>query len=715
MRGFRSSFLVAFAFAAGVLAQDAAPPAGREPDNDVEAPFRVPEVVVTASPLAPRSLFDTPFRADSLDHEEIQLRRQSRTLPESLKEVPGITVQKTGHGQGSPFIRGFTGYRNLLMMDGIRLNSGIQRQGPNQYWALVDPFLIERLEVVQGPMVMYGSDSLGGTVVAYSREPDEFEPGVHGHERTVLRYSYGEDSWIVRQELWGNAGDFAALAGGSFKDFGDIRGGDHVGRQPNTGYDQWGGDLKLVYRTAENQRLIGAYQRTAIVEGPRTHRTQFAEPWHGTRVGTDLRLDIDNSRELAYVQYHWDEAGLFFDDLVASVSLARLFEREHRTRSSGLQEIRDFDVDTLGAFLRLRSVTPIGSLTYGADWYHDWIDSRGRDVSAAGAITRYARGVVADDTQYDLAGAFLQDEVTIGPVDLTLAGRFNYAAIDAEEVDFNPADGLVLDPIEEDWTSFVGSARAVWHVHDHWAIVGGVSQGFRVPTVHDLTAIAFKLSGTLEIPSPDLEPERTLTEELGLRVRYDRWGAEVFGFYTDLDDTIERVLGPNPFFPAFGAITANQRMNLGDGNFYGATFAADWEFIEGWTLFGDVAWTFGETQQIPRGRPKSLEPADKVNPITGHVGVRWEPEGSRWWVEALVTIVDRQERVSDSDKGDTQRIPPGGTPGFTLYTLRGGYELNEHLSASVAIENLTNKDYRWHGSGSNEPGINAIGTLEIQF
>jgi hemoglobin/transferrin/lactoferrin receptor protein len=101
--------------------------------------------------------------------------------------------------------------------------------------------------------------------------------------------------------------------------------------------------------------------------------------------------------------------------------------------------------------------------------------------------------------------------------------------------------------------------------------------------------------------------------------------------------------------------------------------------------------------------------------MAAHAGVRWEPADSGWWVEGLVTIMDRQERLSSSDVGDTQRIPPGGTPGFTIYTLRGGYRFNEHVAATAMLENIGDHDYRWHGSGSNEPGINAILGIEATY
>lgn len=646
------------------------------------------EVVVTASPLDPKDVFDTPYQAHVLTAED-RVGRQTRSLPEALREVPGVTVQKTGHSQGSPFIRGFTGYRNLLMMDGIRLNTGIQRQGPNQYWALVDPYMVDRLEVVRGPAsVLYGSDALGGTVVAYSREPTT---GVHG--RALARMSTGEQSWVERGELWGSDGDVAAGVGVTLLGFGDIVAGPSVGEQGNTSYDGWNGDGKIVWTIDATSKLVAAVQTSTIFDGPRTHRTRLAEEWHGTTVGTDRRLDFDNRRELGYVQYRSDW-------IEASASLHRVFERESRVSSTGLHERRDMTADTLGLWARMR----LDTFTFGAEFYRDFINSDGRNVSATNVTTRFERGAVADHTTYDLIGVYLQDEFATGDFDFTLGGRAGYSAVNADQVDFSRTDGLVLRSIDRDWYSLVGSARAVFHAGEHWNVIGGVSQGFRAPSVHDLTAISFGLSGTLEIPSPALKPERTVTFEVGTRGDYEGWGVEAFGFYTDMDNVIDRVLVANPFFPTFGATTANARVNAGGGTFYGTEFAAHGEAADGLTLFGDVAWTWGVTD---RG------PADKVNPLTGHVGARYDDEG--WWVEGLATLVGRQTRLSPADLTDTQRIPPGGTPGFTTFTVRGGYRFCENAAVSAAIENMFNRDYRWHGSGSNEPGTNFIVTLDVGF
>jgi hemoglobin/transferrin/lactoferrin receptor protein len=87
------------------------------------------------------------------------------------------------------------------------------------------------------------------------------------------------------------------------------------------------------------------------------------------------------------------------------------------------------------------------------------------------------------------------------------------------------------------------------------------------------------------------------------------------------------------------------------------------------------------------------------------------------WIEALLVAAARQDHTALAEgTGDTQRIPmKDGTPGYTVYTLRGGVRVSDHVSVTVAIENLSDKDYRVHGSGQNEPGTNAVLGLDLRF
>jgi hemoglobin/transferrin/lactoferrin receptor protein len=104
-----------------------------------------------------------------ISREQID-RRQPRSTPEILHDVPGVSVQMTNRGAGAPILRGLVGPQNLILIDGIRLNNSTWRTGPLQYLALIDPWSIERMEVQLGPgSVLYGSDAMGGIVQAIPR------------------------------------------------------------------------------------------------------------------------------------------------------------------------------------------------------------------------------------------------------------------------------------------------------------------------------------------------------------------------------------------------------------------------------------------------------------------------------------------------------------------------------------------------------------------
>ncbi|MBT5927036.1 MAG: TonB-dependent receptor plug domain-containing protein, partial [Verrucomicrobia bacterium] len=85
--------------------------------NDISsAPSDVVELdkmVVTPS-RSSRPLFDAPNTVAVISNEQLE-RNMFRTTPQILRDTPGILVQETSPGQGSPFIRGFTAFRNIFL------------------------------------------------------------------------------------------------------------------------------------------------------------------------------------------------------------------------------------------------------------------------------------------------------------------------------------------------------------------------------------------------------------------------------------------------------------------------------------------------------------------------------------------------------------------------------------------------------------------------
>ncbi|MBI4711974.1 MAG: TonB-dependent receptor [Planctomycetes bacterium] len=217
-------------------------------------------------------------------------------------------------------------------------------------------------------------------------------------------------------------------------------------------------------------------------------------------------------------------------------------------------------------------------------------------------------------------------------------------------------------------------------------------------------------SGQQEIPNTSLKPEKFISYEVGLKLRKPKWQAQTSVFYTTVQDMIMR-------YPTGNMIGANyevQKANIGDGYIQGFEARADYQLDEQWSLFSGLAAVYGEADTYPTSAQiKDTEPMNKLQPLQGILGARWQDNKYRF--EVLVKAADRQDKLSAEDKLDTQRIPPKGTPGYAVINLRGGLNVNQHAQLSMAIENIANRDYRIHGSGTNEPGTNFIMAIDGKF
>jgi outer membrane receptor protein involved in Fe transport len=78
-------------------------------------------------------------------------------------------------------------------------------------------------------------------------------------------------------------------------------------------------------------------------------------------------------------------------------------------------------------------------------------------------------------------------------------------------------------------------------------------------------------------------------------------------------------------------------------------------------------------------------------------------------------MAGKADKLSADDKRDTQRISPGGTPGYAVFHVRTGTQLTKNIELSLALENIFDKDYRIHGPGANEPGRNLVLTANCTF
>ena len=258
-----------------------------QPDSPTDSPPAAREVVVVGSRRT-----SAPGRASSrVERQDIE-ERLPRSAPDALRYEPGVYVQQSAHGQGSPYIRGRTGQQTVVLFDGIRLNTSTWRQGPNQYFFTVDSAAVRSIEVTRGgASTLFGSDAIAGVIearplepTARSRTPRAWLPAgarICGWPRPTASAAVGR-----RLDAAGSVRGWPCWQGWAHRRVGALRGGGAVrspatgeipmvpaleadgATQLGTGWDELTADARLSYQLAAGIAAAGGRLPVPAVRFP---------------------------------------------------------------------------------------------------------------------------------------------------------------------------------------------------------------------------------------------------------------------------------------------------------------------------------------------------------------------------------------------------------------------------------------------------------------
>ena len=156
-------------------------PASAADSNALAEPVALPTVVVTPTRL-PTPESEVGSSITMITDEDIQ-RKQERTLPDALKDVPGLNVVQTGGpgGTTSVFIRGANSNQTKVFIDGIDATDPATGTFNFEHILTWD---LERVEVVRGPQSgLYGADAIGGVINIITKKgtgPAQFAGSLEG-------------------------------------------------------------------------------------------------------------------------------------------------------------------------------------------------------------------------------------------------------------------------------------------------------------------------------------------------------------------------------------------------------------------------------------------------------------------------------------------------------------------------------------------------------
>jgi hemoglobin/transferrin/lactoferrin receptor protein len=148
------------------------------------------------------------------------------------------------------------------------------------------------------------------------------------------------------------------------------------------------------------------------------------------------------------------------------------------------------------------------------------------------------------------------------------------------------------------------------------------------------------------------------------------------------------------------------KSNVGDGWVQGIELTAEWDISTEFRMFGGAGYMCGKADTYPTSAPiKRREWLDRLAPFQGNLGLEYI-HTSGLLLGTDVRGAANATRLSSRDQADTQRIPPGGTPGWSTWNFWATYPVVEEFVISIGVDNIMNANYRIHGSGQNEPGRN---------
>lgn len=123
------------------------------------------------------SIMETPQSITVVTREQMTTQG-ARSVAEALRYEPGVVSEtRVGDRFDNVFIRGFGGFganaNYLHFWDGLRVPRGVSYGMPS-----IDPYLLERVEILRGPAsVLYGQNNLGGMVNLISKSPSATPQG----------------------------------------------------------------------------------------------------------------------------------------------------------------------------------------------------------------------------------------------------------------------------------------------------------------------------------------------------------------------------------------------------------------------------------------------------------------------------------------------------------------------------------------------------------
>ena len=651
----------------------------------------VEEIVVTATRTSTK-IENLPMNIDVVGKRQIE-ENQPLSPVEALQYVPGITRQSDGGLASTPIIRGLSRERAPILIDGNPFVGGRIRS-----YTLVDPFQIERIEVVKGPAsAFWGSDAVSGLVNVVTRKAENG----FGKEMKIGASVYGgyqsvADFYRGRLEIEGRGNGFDFLVGGGIRNAGNTMTPD--GEIENSQFESTNFDFNIGYSWAANHRLevSGKYFKNENVgfpgglgaPGPPRVTRRF-DP--DTQTGINLAYDgtnISDKIESIGARVFFKEQNLHIDQItrIPFPMTSNVNRRIH--------VMLDVDVPFMGGrFWATLKQNENARLTLGVDYLREHRIGTHRDLNIQifnpmGAMVNeinmpYTQ--IQPDSYSNSLGIFAIEELHLSEkLDLLIAARFDNVSTNIESEPFGipPIASIYNDDNTSDSdVAVTGSLGLKYRATNELSFTANLANSFRGTDLfskYHFTAVG---QGFL-VPNPDLDPERGVFYEIGGKYKSNGFSLEANFFQNNLS---------NLFVQAdltFNNSPSVQFQNIGEATLTGFEWDAR-------AKIGTLSSVFLSGALINGTNDITDNPLPSIPATQMWAGVHYRDSNNKFYVQPELLIVSEQNDPAPNEIS---------TPGYTIFNVKAGLNLHNlsdnmpHSRLVFSITNIGDKLYRSHVS-----------------
>lgn len=293
----------------------------------------------------------------------------------------------------------------------------------------------------------------------------------------------------------------------------------------------------------------------------------------------------------------------------------------------------------------------------------------------------------------------------------TTADRTQYAWFAEDEwrlrENFALTGGLRYDHDSKGGSQWSPRLYGVWNLDAQWTVKGGVSTGFRAPSLRQTLGDWGQSSrGGNIYGNPDLKPETSLSKELG--VLYNNGAGLSAGltvFDNEFNDKITRIACPEcgPANSSGNTPTTNVNIDKAITRGVEATFKAPLAR----TLDLSSSYTFTKSEQKSgefAGQPLSQLPRHMLN-----LALNWKP--SQQW--AGWAKLSYRGKESQPTGGRSARTWVAGS--YAMFDMGGSYNYSKDVTFYAGIYNLFDKDVYYEDYATVQDGRRYWIGMNVKF